>query len=131
MTWQRTPELEESILIALSAGVGLARWCAQGDRPSPDTVTRWMHSDSEFAAKCALSREIAGELSADEQNEIANDCLAGVVTPDVARVVISAKQWRASKLASKKYGDKIDHNVGGEAKFTIEIVKLGTPLIEA
>ena len=26
--------------------------------------------------------------------------------PDAARVLISSKQWRAAKLAPKKYGDK-------------------------
>jgi hypothetical protein len=31
----------------------------------------------------------------------------------VVKLRIWARQWRASKLAPKKYGEKIDHNHGG------------------
>jgi len=37
----------------------------------------------------------------------------------VARVVLSGLQWRASKLAPKKYGDKVKVEHEGEQKHTI------------
>jgi len=46
--------------------------------------------------------------------------------PNSARVVLSAYQWRAAKLAPKKYGEKIEttHQVGESiTKIVREIVK--------
>ncbi len=34
--------------------------------------------------------------------------LAGEITSDVARTLIWSKQWRAAKLAQKRYGDKLE-----------------------
>ncbi len=45
-----------------------------------------------------------GDYEHDKMAEIEAKVLAGEIPPDVARVVISSKQWRASKLAPKKYG---------------------------
>lgn len=105
MTWELTPELEDRIIQALEDGIGLRQWCKGELRPSRSTVLKWQRENEDFKAKCAHAREAAGELSAEEQNEIADAVLRGEITPDVARVVISAKQWRAAKLASKQYGD--------------------------
>lgn len=112
MTWERTPELEQEIIDALQNGVGLLKWCKQDGRPSRNTVLRWQEDD-DFGARCARAREAAGELSAEEQDDIAQMCLTGQVLPDVARVVISAKQWRAAKLAPRKYGEKLTQEIGG------------------
>ena len=65
-----------------------------------------MGANPDFAAKCAHAREVQADLLLDEMAQIETDVLAGVVPPDAARVVISSKQWRAAKLAPKKYGDK-------------------------
>ena len=45
--------------------------------------------------------------------EVEAGTLAGAIPSDVARVLISSMQWRASKLAPKKYGDKLDLNHAG------------------
>lgn len=105
MTWNLTQELEAEILTALENGVGLNAWCKGDNRPSRSTVLRWQRDNKDFDAKCAHAREAAGELAAEEHYDIAKGCLAGEVPPDVAGRVLSAMQWRASKLASKKYGD--------------------------
>ena len=67
-----------------------------------------------FAAKCARTREVPqAEHVVDEIVEVEDGTLAGTISSDVARVLISSKQWRASKLALKKYGDKLDMNHSG------------------
>ena len=67
-----------------------------------------------FAAKCARTREgPQAEHVVDGIVEIEDGVLAGTIPPDAARVLISSKQWRASKLAPKKYGDKLDMNHSG------------------
>ncbi len=52
-----------------------------------------------------------GDYEHDKMAEIEAKVLTGEIPPDVARVVIWSKQWRASKLAPKKYGDKAHVNV--------------------
>lgn len=40
----------------------------------------------------------------------------GELDPNAAKVIISAYQWRASKLQPKRYGDRLDLAVTGELK---------------
>jgi hypothetical protein len=69
---------------------------------------------SSFAAKCARTREgPQAEHVVDGIVEIEDGVLAGTIPADAASVLISSKQWRASKLAPKKYGDKLDINHSG------------------
>lgn len=107
MTWELTPELEETILARLEDGESLVQICRDAHMPSRSTVLRWQREDEAFDARCARAREAQGELAADEQDDIAARCLAGEIAPDIARVVLSAKQWRAEKLAHKKYGKRV------------------------
>lgn len=107
MTWELTPQLEAEIIEALENGVGLRAWCSGEGRPSRGTVLKWQRENKEFCAKCAHAREAAGDLAAERHGEIIDACIDGTVPPDVAGRVLSGLQWRASKLASKKYGDKI------------------------
>ena len=108
-----TKELEDEIIQAIENGEGLRAWCSVEGRPSRRSVLYRQRENEEFCTKCERAREAAGELSAEEQNEIAQKCLSGEITPDVARVVLNAKQWRAAKLASKTYGEKQKHEIGG------------------
>lgn len=105
MTWELTQQLENDIIKALENGVGLNAWCKENGRPSRHTVLRWQRDNEDFATKCAHAREAAGDLAAERHNEIIDGCIDGSITPDVAGRVLSGLQWRASKLASKKYGD--------------------------
>lgn len=114
MTWTLTASLEEQILEALESGESLNEWCKVAGRPSRSTILRFQRDNPEFDAKCRRAREAAGHLSADEQKEIIDKVLAGKITSDVARVVLSAMQWRASKLAPKSYGDKLDIDFNGK-----------------
>lgn len=122
MTWELTPELEESILDALESGIGLNAWCKGNDRPSRSTVLKWQRENLDFQAKCAHAREAAGELAAEEHYDVTKGCLDGSVPPDVAGRVLSAMQWRASKLASKKYGDST--TVKGDPENPLNLVSI-------
>src|SRR4051794_366666 len=75
-------ELADTICDLLASGESLVQICQREDFPHRATVLRWMASNAAFAAK------------------------VGEIPPDVARIVISSKQWRAAKLAPRRYGDK-------------------------
>ena len=76
--------------------------------PSRQTVNRWMAQDADFASRIARAREVQGDCVFDDIGEIERKLLVGEITSDVARTLIWSKQWRAAKLAQKRYGDKLD-----------------------
>jgi hypothetical protein len=99
-------KLADKICEFLSEGQSLVKICQREDMPHRATVLRWMSTNSDFATKVACAREAQGDFVHDEMADIEAKTLAGEIPADVARVVISSKQWRAAKLAPKKYGDK-------------------------
>jgi terminase small subunit-like protein len=100
--------LGEAICDALADGMSLNEICKVEGMPNRRTVQRWADSDAVFAAKCERAREAHADHVNDRMASIENDVLSGVTPPDAARVAISSMQWRASKMAPKRYGDKLD-----------------------
>ena len=75
---------------------------------SEPTVYRMMARDAEFAGKIAEARKAQQDFEADNCVNMADDA-----TPEdwqAVKLRIWARQWRASKLAPKKYGDKLEHS---------------------
>ena len=116
--YQRTEEIEEAILAGLMSGKSLRRVCAEDDMPDRSTVFRWMASDDEFATKCARARVIQADAIEDDMADIEERTLSGELNPQASRAVLASKQWRAAKLAPKKYGDKLDLNHSGGVTFS-------------
>jgi hypothetical protein len=97
-----------AILAAMMEGKSLRQVCDGKNMPNRATVYRWMEADADFAAKCAHARLVQADVLADEMADIEDRTLAGDVDAAVARVVLSSKQWRASKMSPKKYGDRLE-----------------------
>ena len=95
--------------------------CTADAMPDRRTVERWMQDDAVFAAKCAHARSIHAEHVFDGMESIEEGVLAGEVDAAAARVVLSSQQWRLSKMASKKYGDKLDLNHSGRIQTSREM----------
>lgn len=51
-----------------------------------------------------------GDFVFDDIAEIERKVLTREIAPDAARVLIWSKQWRAARLAQKRYGDRVDVN---------------------
>ena len=81
--------------------------------PSRQTVHDWMATNPDFLAKCARAREEQADFIVEDCIDIEDKTLSGDYNPAAARAVLASKQWRASKLAPKKYGDKLA--VGGDS----------------
>jgi hypothetical protein len=108
-----TPELEERIAERLET-MSLRQICSRfDDVPDRATIHRHMAANPEFATKCARAREENAEFMDDRILEIAQKVESGELEPKAGSVIISAFQWRASKLAPKKYGDKLQQEVTG------------------
>lgn len=96
------------------------------DMPCSRTFARWIADDEELCQKYARAKEFQADYLAAQIRSIADECRIGVKTTKKAsgtetttgdmversRLQIDARKWLASKLAPKKYGDKIDHTIG-------------------
>lgn len=105
-----SPELIEAICTAVAGGMSIKQVAAELDMPSEPSIYRKMASDAKFA-------EQMGQARAAQQDHEADACvdMADQATPEdwqVVKLRIWARQWRAAKLAPKKYGDKqqIEHS---------------------
>lgn len=111
--------IADAICEQLADGKSLREICRGEGMPSRSTVLRRLGDDPEFEAKCARARILQAEAIADDMADIEERTLNGTIDPAAARAVLSSKQWRASKLAPKKYGDKLDVNHGGGVTINI------------
>lgn len=99
-------EIVEKIRDGLISGLSLVKICDPDDMPNRITVVRWMDKYPEFATMCARARTEQADLMDDRIMEVVNKVENGDIDPHAAKVAISGLQWRASKLAPKKYGDR-------------------------
>ena len=100
----------------LVSGMSMQSACATPDVPCHAEVYQRMAADAEFLSVIARARQA-------QQDALIDGChdLAESATPEnwqVVRLQIWERQWRASKLAMKVYGDRQSLDVTG--KLTLE-----------
>ncbi len=135
-----TPELADAICVRLAGGESLNAICAPDEMPAESTVRLWAVTDLDgFSAKYARAREAQADALAEEIIEISDDGTndwmerrsesekgAGVNTGWVlngehvqrSRLRVDSRKWFASKVAPKKYGDKITQEHSGTVQIT-------------
>lgn len=105
-----TEVVADEICRRLTGGESLRKICEGEDMPSQPTVFRWMADQPEFRKKYAHAREGQADAYFDRvlhEAETATDAGLG-------RLKVDALKWAASKLAPKKYGDKVEVEHSGE-----------------
>lgn len=107
-----TPDLVERICSDLSSGRAIREVAAEEWCPSEPSIYRRMASDADFSDQIAKAR------AAQQDHEI-EECvrMADEATPEdwqVVKLRIWSRQWRAAKLAPKKYGDRQSIDLGGQ-----------------
>lgn len=111
---------------------GLVTICKSDDMPSIRTVLNWLNDplNEEFVRNYTRARELQADVLADEIISL-SDSERRTTTinsggefggnksesdnPQRTRLQIDARKWKASKLAPKKYGDRLDVTTKGEA----------------
>lgn len=129
-----TPDLGNKILDRLAAGESLRAICRDSEiGVSAPCVRGWVVEDVDgFAERYARARDIGLDEKADELEEIADDgsndwmdkndpqnpgySLNGEHVQR-SRLRVEARKWYLSKLAPKKYGDKIGVEHSGSIAF--------------
>lgn len=125
-------ELGTLICGRLADGESLRQICRSDDMPDKATVLRWIPKQPAFRDQYAHAREMQSEHWADEILEIADDGTNdwterenkdGTTTEVVdhdhiarSRLRVDSRKWLMSKLAPKKYGDKVTQEHAGAVK---------------
>ena len=79
--------------------------------PDHTTVIRWMRDDASLATRYARARMAQADVLFDRMEAVEEAVSAGTMDSHAARVVLDSMRWRASKLAPKVYGDRLDVSV--------------------
>ena len=120
-----TLELEAQICSMLSDGNSIRAICALESMPSAPTIFKHIAESKDFAEQYARAREMQMEAMAEEILQIADDGLNDTyeteegeqrTNQDViqrSRLRVDTRKWLMSKMAPKKYGDKIQAEVSG------------------
>lgn len=127
-------EVCAAICDRITAGQSLRTICTDPTMPDKATVFRWLGQDEAFRDQYARARELQAEAMLEEILQIADDGSNDTyededgnprTEQDViarSRLRVDARKWAMSKMAPKKYGDKLDVDVAG--KLTVQIVRL-------
>ena len=103
--------LADRIVNAMVDGGDLVAICQRPGFPDRKTVYRWAAQFPGFASRLEQAREALGDLAAYEIGQIAANCTAETAAAD--RVKLAALQWRASRLAPRKYSERRVNEVVG------------------
>ncbi len=121
-----TDEIAGEISDRLAEGESLRQICRDDHLPNRRTVLRWQAENPSFAAIIVRAREGQADCLHDDMADIEGEVRSGSLDPQAARVIIWSKQWRAGKLAPKKYGDKSALEVSGKDGGPIETKELSS-----
>ena len=103
-----THEQRTIVLETLESGSSLRAAAERASIGSESTIRRLVQKDNHFAAQYTRARDSGLDALADQVIAIADD---QSLDPNARRVMMDARRWYLSKLAPKRYGDRIEHNV--------------------
>jgi hypothetical protein len=128
-------EMGNKICERLALGESLVDICLDKEIPCLSTVYRWLSLFPDFSDRYARARLVQADVLFDQIIKIADTPVLGVKTItkptgveytegdmiEHRRLRVDARKWVAAKLAPKKYGDKIETTLRGDANHPIAI----------
>lgn len=120
--------MAEAICDEIATGRSVLQITQDQAYPSERTIYRWLEHSDEFRQKYARAREFQAEHYASEIVALADTPVEArkiVIKADGSeeitigdavertKVQIDARKWYASKLAPKKYGDRLEQFISG------------------
>ena len=104
------PEVASDICALLMTGESLRSICKRQGMPAMSTVTLWLTKHEEFSAQYARAREVQAEVLAEDILMLADSAVEDGAAVAKARLQVDARKWYASKVAPKRYGDRVHHD---------------------
>ena len=116
-----TPQLTAEICRRMEAGESVRSICRSKGMPDEATVRLWAREDRErFASQYARASQIRMDCLADEILEIADNASSENV--QAARLHVDTRKWLMSKIAPKRFGDKLDLTHADPNGFSVKFV---------
>lgn len=126
-----TEELGSILCAQIAMGMSLRTVCKGEDAPSAVTFFTWLRKHPEFLTQYEAAKAESAAALAEELLDIADDgtndwmeihdkdgaCVGYKVNGEHvqrSRLRLDTRKWLLSKLAPKKYGDKVDVNHGSQ-----------------
>lgn len=136
-----TPELVDEICARLTAGEALNQMCKDPGYPSINSVLRWVREDRfGFYSKYTAAREIGMDIMLEDIVEISNETDVQLRQLDEAgnpvvmhlnadviarnRLRVEARKWYLSKVAPKRFGDRVTQELVGEGGGAIQMAAM-------
>jgi hypothetical protein len=118
-------KIMETICERVAVGDSLNQICKETGFPSEASVRQWITLDREgCASKYARAREQQMEWWADDLIRIADSAMNDYESVNAVRVAVDARKWAMSKLAPKRFGDRIEHAGGVTIRHEDDLAKL-------
>lgn len=114
-------ETVDKICELIARGMSLRAICVSADMPAGGTVHRWLAEHQDFQEQYARAREEQADHFAEEIIEIADSVEAESAAVSKAKLQIDARKWAASKIAPKKYGDKVEQQITGNLAIQADV----------
>jgi len=123
-------ELKVEILRQLGAGRGLFAICKDKGMPERPTVLNWLSDDEKFRKDYATAREAGLDAMAEEIIDLSDDARGDIdedgrpnhAAVNRSRLQVDARKWIMSKIAPKKYGDRVGMELAGDGGGALNIV---------
>lgn len=105
----------------ISNGESVRKICSDPDMPASSSIFKWLILHQEFAEQYTRAREAQMDAMVEEILEISDDTAKDTLSTDSgekpnsewinrSRLRVDTRKWLMSKLAPKKYGDKLEHS---------------------
>lgn len=109
-----TEQAEEVIATMLDSACSLRSACGQHG-VTPSMFLKLVEKDESIKEQYAHARAVILDARAEELEDIGDQAAAADSAVEVAglRLKSDNRKWLLSKLAAKKYGDKLDHTHSG------------------
>jgi hypothetical protein len=132
-------ETRAEICKRIASGESLTAICKDEHMPAKHHVLDWLFDEPEFSTQYARAREAQAEHYLDEIIEISDDSMLDTEMGEDgiertnhevvarARLRVDTRKWAMSKLAPKKYGDRIENRLAdadGNA-LTVQVIRFG------
>lgn len=114
-----TQSLSNKICEQIAQGKSLRMICADKNMPTHSTVHKWLNDVLEFSEQYVRAREEQADFFADEIIEIADSTVPDSAEVAKAKLQIDARKWKASKMAPKKYGEKLEQSIRADLDISI------------
>lgn len=133
-------DIADTICERLADGMSLRKICLDETMPDKATVCRWLALHDAFRDQYAYAREAQADGLVDETLDIADDGTNDYLTKknsdgseyqafdaehvQRSKLRVDTRKWMASKLAPKKYGEKVTLAGDAENPLLVPVINL-------